>query len=76
MKHTTKSDLANLGKKSHGKYELLLTDENEGVRGLNYRAPNHSLGVCELILSPFSNTRIRHQGMARVGRNGDDCYRI
>ena len=73
---TNKHDLAHLGRKGRDRYELLLTDETEGVRGLNYRAPGNRLGVCMIVLSPFSNRRIRRQGWKRVGRNGDDCYRI
>ena len=46
------------------------------MRGVNYRAPGHPFGILLIVLSPFTDSRARTQGLMRVGRFDDACYRI
>ena len=65
-----------MGNKNNGKYPVYLINEQYGVRGLDYRSYENSLGICMIIASPFSDMRTRIQGLMRVGRYNEDCYRI
>ena len=48
------------------------------MRGYDYRCPNSTpvQSVVLIIGSPFVDKRDRIQGLMRVGRHGDLCYRI
>ena len=57
---TTKDELANLDTKDNdGKFPCIVTQEGDGIRGLNYRSPKNPLGLCMIILSPFKHDRLR-----------------
>jgi hypothetical protein len=57
-------------------YPVYLANDKYGMRGLDYRATKNLHGVCLLVCSPFSNKMNRKQGLMRVGRYGDPCYRV
>jgi len=72
VSETTKDELANLDTKDNdGKFPCIVTQEGEGIRGLNYRSPKNQLGLCMIILTPFTHDRLRTQGLKRVGRFTD-----
>ena len=65
-----------MDRKGNDGYPVYLINEEYGIRGLDYRSARNSLGICMLIVSPFSDRRSRIQGLKRVGRYDDACYRI
>ena len=65
-----------MDRKQGGSYPVYLANDDYGMRGLNYRAPRNELGICMIICNAFPNTRLRIQGLMRVGRYSDNCYRI
>ena len=52
-------------------YPVYLADNKYGMRGVNYRG-----NITLIIGGPFGDRRERLQGLHRVGRQGDSCYRI
>ena len=66
-----------MGEKKGTIYPTYLAGE-KGMRGYDYRSPGaHSLnGIALIICAPFSDVRDRIQGLLRVGRQGDGCYRL
>ena len=73
---TPNEELRSMDKKVDGVYPVYLINEENGMRGIDYRSANNRLGICMLIVSPFSDRRSRIQGLNRVGRYTDACYRI
>ena len=73
---TPAEELRSLDKKVDGVYPVYLINEENGMRGIDYRSANNRLGSCMLVVSPFSDRRSRIQGLNRVGRYDDACYRI
>lgn len=67
--------LRNMGEKKGNIYPTYLTDE-KGMRGHDYRNPGQFKGITLIIGASFNDKRDRIQGLMRVGRHGDDCYRI
>ena len=55
-------------------YKLMVSLDSFGMRGLDYRSKSNVLYL--VIAKQFSNVREALQGVARVGRFGDPCYRI
>jgi hypothetical protein len=47
-----------------------------GARAHDYRASGHPLGICLIQVSSFPDSRSRIQGLLRVGRHNDKCWRI
>ena len=50
---------------------VYLANDKYGMRGVNYRG-----NITLIIAAPFGDRRERLQGLHRVGRQGDKCYRI
>ena len=50
---------------------IYLANDKYGMRGVNYRG-----NITLIIAAPFGDRRERLQGLHRVGRQGDKCYRI
>ena len=73
---TSDEELRRMGNKNNGMYPVYLVSEEYGVRGLDYRSYENSLGICMIIASPFSDQRTRIQGLMRVGRYNEQCLRI
>ena len=73
---TSDSDLRNLGQKKNNIYPVYLIDRTYGIRGIDYKAPGNPLGICLVVLSPCNTDREWMQLLFRVGRYGEDCYRI
>ena len=44
------------------------------MRGIDYRARRK--GICLVVDKPFPSERDKIQGLARVGRFGDECVRV
>ncbi len=44
------------------------------MRGIDYRAPK--VGITQIVAKSFENFREADQGLKRVGRQGDPCYRF
>lgn len=70
------SDLRKMDKKSGACFPVYLVNEDYGIRGLDFRAPNNAGGICLIICSAFSKKRARNQALMRVGRFNDACIRI
>ena len=63
--------------KDSSAYPVYLANDGYGMRGLDYRAErNKQHGICLLVCSPFSSFMNKKQGLMRVGRFSDNCYRI
>ena len=76
-KQTPDNDLRQMGVKGKdSKYPVYLINEFYGTRGLDFNSPGNTLGICMLILNEFSGKRQRMQALTRVGRYGEECYRI
>ena len=52
-------------------YPVYLADNKYGMRGVNYRG-----NITLIIGGPFGDRRERLQGLHRVERQGDSCFRI
>ena len=52
-------------------YPVYLADNKYGMRGVNYRGD-----ITLIIGGPFGDRRERLQGLHRVERQGDSCFRI
>ena len=57
---TPDSDLRQMDKKSGSHYPVYLINEEYGIRGLDFRAPNNNGGICMIICSAFSKMRNRN----------------
>ena len=68
--------LRSMKKKDKDGYPVYLMNEDYGIRGLDYGSPWNKLGICLLVLSAFSDRRSRIQGLNRVGRYKEACFRI
>lgn len=44
------------------------------MRGTDFRSQN--IGLCLIVDAPFSSQSAKDQGLARVGRNGEQCRRL
>ena len=66
-----KIPIENNEKKQFFVYPVYLANEKYGMRGVNYRG-----SITLIIGAPFGDRRERLQGLHRVGRQGDRCYRI
>ena len=75
-KDTNKDELNSLDRKKGLYYSVKMISDDYGTRGLNFRASNSNLGICMIIGGSFSCRRHRVQGLMRVGRFNDKCYRI
>ena len=65
-----------MDRKGNDGYPVYLINEEYGIRGLDYRSETNRLGICLLVVSPFSDRRSRIQGLNRVGRYNEKCFRI
>ena len=70
---TPYDELRNMDEKKGLMYPVYLADDKYGMRGIDYRS---SCGITLVIASSFGDRRERLQGLCRVGRMGDKCYRI
>ena len=70
---TPYDELRNLHDKKDLLYPVYLADDKYGMRGVDYRS---QCGITLVIAAPFGDHRERLQGLFRVGRMGDRCYRI
>ena len=52
-------------------YPVYLAGDKYGMRGVNFRGD-----ITLIIGGPFGDRRERLQGLHRVGRQGDNCFRI
>jgi len=55
-------------------YKLMISLSSFGMRGLDYRSKSNVLYL--VVAQQFSCIREALQGVARVGRFGDPCYKI
>ncbi len=53
---------------------LVIATQEESMRGIDYRAPLN--GITLIVAKSFENSREADQGLKRVGRQNDPCYRI
>ena len=51
---------------------MYLLDDDYGIRGIDFRAPNNPHGICMLICSAWRDTRTRVQGLKRICRFSDN----
>ena len=58
---------------SEGKYPIVVVADEAMMRGVDYRSDGK--GLLLVIAKSFSTTRDAAQGLARVGRFGDNCAR-
>ena len=65
-----------MGKKKDGSYRVKLITRLYGIRGLDYRSIENALGICLVVLSSCMSWREWLQLLKRVGRYGEDCFRI
>jgi len=57
-------------------HDVYLVNDEYGMRGVDYRSPFPSAGICLIIGAKFGDKREEIQGLCRVGRMGDKCWRI
>ena len=65
-----------MGLKKDMKYRVKLLSKSYGIRGLDYRSIENSLGICLIVLSSCMSEREWLQLLKRVGRYNEDCLRI
>ena len=56
---------------SEGRYPIVVVADEAMMRGVDYRSDGK--GLLLVIAKSFSTTRDAAQGLARVGRFGDNC---
>jgi hypothetical protein len=59
---------------SDGRYPIVVVADEAMMRGVDYRSDGK--GLLLVIAKSFSTTRDAAQGLARVGRFGDNCARM
>jgi hypothetical protein len=74
MKVDPSVDYSLLRKLDQAPYKVLFADTQFGMRGIDYRCERVLMSL--VIAQSFSCTREALQGVARVGRFGDQCKRI
>ena len=58
---------------SEGRYPIVVVADEAMMRGVDYRSDGK--GLLLVIAKSFSTTRDAAQGLAKVGRFGDNCAR-
>jgi hypothetical protein len=59
---------------SEGKYPIVVVADEAMMRGVDYRSDGK--GLLLVVAKSFSTNRDAEQGLARVGRFGDNCARM
>jgi hypothetical protein len=59
---------------SEGKYPIVVVADEAMMRGVDYRSDGR--GLLLVVAKSFSTSRDAAQGLARVGRFGDNCARM
>jgi len=59
---------------SEGRYPIVVVADEAMMRGVDYRSDGR--GMLLVIAKSFSTSRDAAQGLARVGRFGDNCARM
>jgi|688.fasta_scaffold37673_4 hypothetical protein len=66
--------LVNLQNKSDKLFNLIVACEPKTMRGSDFRSKD--VGITLIVAKSFNSNNDLQQGLGRVGRFGDKCYRI